>query len=68
MLRRKQPGAALFRLPGGVVFSIAGVVICLALVTQVDRSGLLILLATIGAALLNWAWVRNRKETAVRVP
>jgi amino acid transporter len=61
VLRRKQPGAALFRLPGGVVFSVAGVVICLALMTQVDRSGLLILLATIVAALLNWVWVRNRK-------
>ena len=68
MLRRKQPTAALFRLPGGYVFSVAGVLICLALVTRVDRSGSFILLATIVAALLNWVWVRNRKETGVRVP
>jgi amino acid transporter len=68
VLRRKQPGAALFRLPGGNVFSVAGIVICLVLVTRVDLSGSLILLATIGAALLNWAWVRNRKETGIGVP
>ncbi|MBZ5704151.1 MAG: APC family permease [Acidobacteriia bacterium] len=67
VLRRKQPGAALFRLPGGNVFSGAGVVICLVLVTRVDRSGSLILLATILAALLNWAWVRNRKEIEIGV-
>lgn len=68
VLRRKQPGAALFRLPGGYGFSVAGVLICLTLVTQVDRSGSLILLATIVAALLNWAWVRNRKNSETRVP
>ena len=68
VLRRKQPGAALFRLPAGNVFSVAGIVICLVLVTRVDLSGSLILLATIGAALLNWAWVRNRRETEIGVP
>jgi APA family basic amino acid/polyamine antiporter len=68
VLRRKQPGAALFRLPAGNALSLAGVVICLALVTRVDRSGSLILLATIAAALLNWAWVQNRKESAIGAP
>lgn len=68
VLRRKQPGAALFRLPAGDALSVAGVVICLALVTRVDLSGSLILLATIAAALLNWAWVRNRKESAIGAP
>lgn len=68
VLRKKQPGAALFRLPGGPVFAFAGVAICLALVTQVDLSGSIILLATVLAALLNWVWVRNREagETSVR--
>jgi amino acid transporter len=61
VLRRKQPQAALFRLPGGIVFAVVGVVICLTLVTQVDLSGSLILLATVLAALVNWAWARSRR-------
>ncbi|MBZ5719632.1 MAG: APC family permease [Acidobacteriia bacterium] len=60
-LRRKQPGAAVFRLPGGDFFAVLGVLICLVLLTQVDRSGSLILLATIAVALLNWMAVRNRR-------
>lgn len=61
-LRRKQPGTALFRLPGGPAFAVVGIVICLVLVTRVDLSGSLILGATIVIALLNWAGVRNRPE------
>jgi basic amino acid/polyamine antiporter, APA family len=60
-LRRKQPGAAIFRLPGGNFFAALGVLICLVLLTQVDRSGSLILLATVTVAALNWLAVRNRK-------
>jgi basic amino acid/polyamine antiporter, APA family len=60
-LRRKQPGAAVFRLPGGNFFAALGVLICLVLLTQVDRSGSLILLATVAVALLNWLAVRDRK-------
>jgi amino acid transporter len=57
VLRRKQPGAAQFRLPGGPVLVVLGVGICLVLLTQVDRSQSRILAVTIAAALLNWAWV-----------
>lgn len=63
ILRKKQADAALFRLPGGVAFAVVGVGICLALITQVDLSGSLILLAAIFAALANWAWVRKHAET-----
>ena len=57
-LRRKQSKAAQFRLPGGPVLAALGVLICLVLATQADLSQSRILVATVAAALLNWAWVR----------
>ena len=60
-LRRKQPLAAGFRLPGGQVLAVLGVVIAAALATQVDLSKSLILAATVGAALLNWLWARKAR-------
>lgn len=60
VLRRKQPGAGMFRLPGGDFFAVLGVVICLVLATRVDLSGSLILLGTVAVALLNWLAVRGR--------
>jgi basic amino acid/polyamine antiporter, APA family len=64
-LRRKQTLVTGFRLPGGQVLAVLGVGIALAvgiaavLAKQVELSKSLILAATIGAALLNWAWVRR---------
>jgi amino acid transporter len=60
-LRRKQPLAAGFRLPGGQVLAVLGVGIAVALATQVDLSKSLILAATVGAALLNWLWARKKR-------
>ncbi len=60
-LRRKQPLAAGFRLPGGQVLAVLGVGIAVALATQVDLSRSLILAATVGAALLNWLWARKAR-------
>jgi len=62
VLRRKQPNAALFRLPGGRVFAAIGVLICLVLLTRVDLSQRYILLASVVLAFLNWLWVRSRTE------
>ncbi|HEX6502027.1 MAG TPA: APC family permease [Terriglobales bacterium] len=64
VLRRKQPEAALFRLPAGQLFSIAGVVICAVLLTQVDLSKSIILIATVLIACLNWLWVRGKDSKA----
>jgi amino acid transporter len=58
-LRRKQPLAKGFRLPGGPVLAVLGVGISIALATQVDLSKSLILAATVAAAVLNWLWVRK---------
>ena len=64
VLRKKQAEAERFRLPGGTIFAVLGVVICLVLITRVDLSGSIILVATIVAALINWMWVRNRPTSA----
>jgi APA family basic amino acid/polyamine antiporter len=60
VLRRKQPGAALFRLPGGTYFGVLGAAICLALIAGVNLSGSLILLTTALVAAVNWLLVRKR--------
>jgi amino acid transporter len=60
-LRRKQPLAAGFRLPGGQVLAVLGVGIAVVLATQTDLSKSLILAATVGAAVLNWLWARKAR-------
>jgi APA family basic amino acid/polyamine antiporter len=62
VLRRKQPGEARFRLPAGNLFAGVAVLMCAALLTQVDRSQSLIVAATIALALLNWMLVARRHQ------
>jgi amino acid transporter len=62
VLRRRQPVAAGLRLAGGVTLPILGVVICAVLLTRVDFSKSLILLATLAAACANWFVVRGRRR------
>jgi hypothetical protein len=64
VLRVKQPGAAIYRLPGGPVIPVIGVLVCVALVTRVDFSKSLILLAVILAATVNWLLTRGRGTMA----
>ena len=60
VLRHKQPDDVRFRLPAGNFFAGIAVLMCAALVTQVDRSQSLIVAATIALGLVNWLVVRNR--------
>jgi APA family basic amino acid/polyamine antiporter len=60
VLRRRQPGVALVRLPGGPVLPALGVLICALLFAGVDFSQSLILLATVVIAAVNWLLVRRR--------
>ena len=60
VLRVKQPGAGAFRLRGGPLVPVLGVAVCLALLTRVDFSKSLILLAVILTAAVNWLLVRDR--------
>ena len=57
-LRRKEPGAARFQAPGGPFLAAVGILLCVAMATQVDLSQSWILAATAAAALVNWVWVR----------
>jgi basic amino acid/polyamine antiporter, APA family len=68
VLRKKQPGGAAFRLPGGRVFAVLGVAICMGLLAGVDMSQSLILVATISAALLNWLLVRRAMPIGTSSP
>jgi basic amino acid/polyamine antiporter, APA family len=60
VLRRAQPGAATFRVPGGLAFPVLGVLICALLLTRVDFSKSLVLLLTVLIGCVNWALVRER--------
>jgi basic amino acid/polyamine antiporter, APA family len=64
VLRRRQPGAASFRVPGGPTLPLLGVALCLTLLTRVDFSRGLILLAVMLAATLNWLLLRGRGTMA----
>ena len=66
VLRRRQPGAATFRVPGGLLLPVLGVVLCALLLTRVDFTKSVILLVTIGIALANWAAVRHHRLQEVR--
>jgi hypothetical protein len=58
----------MFRLPGGILFSVLGTGICAVLITGVNLGGSLILLATALVALINWLLVRKRPPAEALVP
>jgi basic amino acid/polyamine antiporter, APA family len=68
VFRRKQPGAAMFRLPGGTVFAVMGVAICAVLITGVNLGGSVVLLATALVAMLNWLLVRKTPAPEALAP
>src|SRR5882672_4385947 len=61
-LRRSRPGAARFRVPGGPILAVLGILMCVAMVGQVDLSQARILVVVVAAAALNcmWVWWRRR--------
>ena len=68
VLRRKQKGNALFRLPGGLFLPGLGVLICVTLLTRADFSQSLILSGTCAVALCNWVLVRQRPTPLIAAP
>jgi amino acid transporter len=58
-LRRKQKAPATLHLPGGTVWSILGVLICVALLTRIEYNKSVMLLVAVAVALLNWLLVRR---------
>ena len=60
-LRKKQTAPPLFQLRAGTLFSILGVLICAALLTQIEYDKSLMLLAAVAVAFFNWLAVRKRR-------
>lgn len=60
VLRRKQSTPALLQVPGGIVVALLGVLICGALLTQIEYNKSLILLVAVAVAFVNWLVVRRR--------
>ena len=59
-LRRKETSPALVRMPGGNVIAVLGVLICAALLTQIEYKKSIVLVAAVAVAFFNWIAVRNR--------
>jgi APA family basic amino acid/polyamine antiporter len=70
-LRRKQPGAAAYRLPFGAMFAIIGMALMVALFASATRQELAWILATAAMAFLHWLATRRHVlagATAQRLP
>ncbi len=62
-LRRKIPGQEGFRLPGGFVFAVLGILFALVLVGRMGRTELIALAITASLSTLNWLAVRRNAGT-----
>ncbi len=59
VLRRRQPERIVFRLPGGPLFAVLGVLFTLALVARMGRSEAEVLAVITAIAILTWLWARR---------
>jgi basic amino acid/polyamine antiporter, APA family len=66
ILRKRNPDADAFRLPGGPVLAVVAILFCIVLLVRAPLSNSTVVLITSGAAALNWALVRNR-PAALRI-
>ncbi len=64
VLRKKQPGAEVFRLRAGPVLALLGVAFCLVLVTRMGLRELEVIAVTVAIASANWLWARRRTPAA----
>lgn len=60
-LRRKSQRPALLQVPGGTLLAVLGMLICAALLTQIEYNKSIILLVAIAVAAANWLVVRRKK-------
>jgi basic amino acid/polyamine antiporter, APA family len=64
ILRKRNPEADAFRLPGGPGLAIVAILFCVVLLARAPLSNTTVVLATAAAAALNWVLVRKRTITA----
>src|SRR5579872_1972782 len=60
VLRRKQPDASAYRIPAGNFVAALGIIFMLVLVSRMHRDEGIVILVTMGIALVNWVWARSR--------
>ncbi len=65
-LRAKELSPALVRIPGGKIVAVLGVLICAALLTQIEYHKSAVLVMAVAVAFLNWLAVRNRPASLLR--
>jgi basic amino acid/polyamine antiporter, APA family len=68
VLRKKEGKSAALQIPGGTLLAALGVLICLGMLTQIEYSKSLILLAAVGVAALNWLAVRENSPSNATPP
>jgi amino acid transporter len=61
VLRRTRPDASALRIPAANLFASIGILFMLALLSRIDRSDGIVILAIMAIALANWLWARNRQ-------
>jgi amino acid transporter len=66
VLRRKQPQADAFRLPGGILFAVLALGFTGVLVLKIHRAELVVIAFTVVLAFSNWLWARRQLGTSVR--
>jgi APA family basic amino acid/polyamine antiporter len=64
VLRRRNPGAQAYRLPGGQIFAVLGIAFMAVLLTRMHRGEFAVIVAVAVVSLLNWFW----SHAATRVP
>ncbi len=65
VLRRRNPDAKAYRLPGGRIFAVLGIAFMAVLVTRIHRSEFAVIVAVAVVSLLNWFWSRARTSVPV---
>jgi basic amino acid/polyamine antiporter, APA family len=60
ILRRRQPHAPAFRLPGGRIFAAIAILFCVMLLFRAPLNNSWVVMATIGLAAINWLAVAGR--------
>jgi amino acid transporter len=64
VLRKRDPGAVAFRLPGGTVFAVLAIGFCLVLLARTPLNSLPVVVGTSVCAFANWAMVRKQLKPA----
>jgi amino acid transporter len=60
VLRRKRPNASAYRIPAGNLVAALGIIFMLALMSRMHLAEWIVILATMGIAVVNWLWARRQ--------